>query len=252
VLAARPLAYWRLNEFNPPTAFDATRHGHAASYDWERGVAFYLPGVGNGVGASSQPSLGTTAFSDPNHINRAPHFAGGSLKADLKKLGANYTVMFWLWNGLDPKVLATTLNQRRGLAHLGGGNDLDPETRAITGVAFARGSERLGITGANAEPGRLFFSVNAEGTPLVGTTVLRLKDWHHVTLVREGRRVTVFLDAKPELDGEVPAPANGPTIFLGGRAEDGFTLEGKLDEAAVFGRALTPHEIARVYKTARL
>ena len=118
VLAAKPLAYWRLNEFTPPTAFDATRHGHTASYDWEHGIAFYLLGVGNGVGASSQASLAATAFSGPNQINRAPHFAGGSLKAELKELGANYTVMFWLWNGLDPKV------------------------RATTGIAFARGSER--------------------------------------------------------------------------------------------------------------
>jgi hypothetical protein len=226
VLAAKPLAYWRLNEFNPPIAFDATRHGNNGSYDWEQGIAFYLLGVGNGIGASSQPSLASTAFSGPNQINRAPHFAGGSLKAELKRLGANYSVMFWLWNGLDPK------------------------TRATTGIAFARGNERLGVTGTNAEPGQLFFSVSTDGTPLVGKTVLLFRDWHHVTLVREGRHVAVFLDGRPECAGEVAATASGPTIFLGGRAEDGFTFEGKLDEAAIFNRALKPDELAQIYRAA--
>jgi hypothetical protein len=252
VLAAKPLAYWRLNEFNPPTAFDATRHGNNASYDWEHGIAFYLLGVGNGVGSSSQPSLATTAFSGSSEINRAPHFAGGSLKAGLKKLGANYTAMFWLWNGLDPKARANTPNRRHGLTHLGVGSNLDSEVRAITGIAFARGCERLGIGGTDAEPRWLFFSENPYGVPLVGKTAVSFRDWNHVTLVREDRHVTVFLEGKAEIDGEVPAAASGPVIFFGGRSEDGFNFEGKLDEAAVFGRALNPQEISRLYESAGL
>ncbi len=227
VLGAKPLAYWRLNEFNPPTAFDATRHGNTATYDWEHGVAFYLLGAGNGVGASSQPALAPTAFSDKNQINRAPQFAGGSFKAELNQLAANYSVMFWLWNGLDPRV------------------------RATTGIVCLRGSERLGITGTNSEPGRLFFGATAAGAAAVGKTVLRLKDWHHVAFVRENRRISVFLDGQPELDNEVPANPNDPVIAFGGRAEDGDTLEGKLDEVAVFGRALRPGEIVRIYNSAK-
>jgi hypothetical protein len=225
VLAANPLAYWRLNEFNPPAACDATGYGHAATYDWEHGIAFHLPGVGNDVGSSFQP-FRATAFSGPNQLNRAPHFAGGSLWAVLPELGANYTVMFWLWNGLDPRV------------------------RATTGIAFARAGERLGITGTAGEPDRLFFSPGGTGAPLTGKTVLRLRNWHHVTLVREGRRVAVFLDGKPELDGEVPASAGGATVFLGGRVEDGFTFEGRLDEAAVFDRALNARDVGRIFRTA--
>ena len=37
-----------------------------ATYDWERGIAFYLPGVGNALGASSQPSLSSRVFSGPD------------------------------------------------------------------------------------------------------------------------------------------------------------------------------------------
>ena len=215
VLGAKPLAYWRMNEFAPPTAFDASGNGNDAAYDWERGVAFHLLGVGNGMGASSQPSFTTTAFSGASQLNRAPHFAGGSMRAELPKLGGDFTVSFWMWNGLDPKA------------------------RATTGIAFARGGERLGITGTSGEPGRLFF---AGAAPLVGKTTLLWKDWHHVALVREGMRVSVYLDGAPELLGEAAAKAQGAALVFGD------TFEGKIDEAAVFDRALSAAEIAAQYR----
>ena len=215
VLAAKPLAYWRMNEIVPPTARDASGHGHDARYDWERGVAFHLLGAGNALGASSHASFTCVAFSGPGQINRAPHFAGGSMKAALPKLGADFTMTCWLWNGLDPKA------------------------RAVTGVAFARGGERLGITGTSAEPGRLFF---ADTTTLAGQTVLLWKDWHHVALVRAGRKVAVYLDGRPEIAGETSGAASGTELFFG------KTLEGKIDEAAVFDRALSAAEIAAQYQ----
>jgi hypothetical protein len=51
VLAAKPLAYWRLNEIVTPTARDATAAGRDAIY--EDGVALFLPGVGSGAGRLS-------------------------------------------------------------------------------------------------------------------------------------------------------------------------------------------------------
>ncbi|HEY6169276.1 MAG TPA: LamG-like jellyroll fold domain-containing protein [Verrucomicrobiae bacterium] len=224
VLAAKPLAYWRMNEFVPPTAFDASGNENHAAYDWEHGAAFHLLGVGNGMGASSQASLTTTTFSGPNQLNRAPHFAGGSMKAELRKLGANFTATFWLWNGLDPKA------------------------RATTGIAFTRGSERLGITGNSGLPGHLFFAASINAAPLIGKTDLLWKDWHHVALVREGRHISVYLDGKPDLSGEASDTSAGSTLFFGGRREDGFTLEGKIDEAAVYNRVLTAAEIAAQYQ----
>ncbi len=224
VLAAKPLAYWRMNEFGPPTAVDASGNGHHGSYDWERGVAFHLLGAGHGMGSSSQPALATTSFSGPKQLNRSPHFAGGSMKADLPKLGPDFTVSFWLWNGLDPKA------------------------RALTGIAFQRGPERLGITGTASEPGRLFFASSADAAPLAGKSEILFKDWHHVALVREARRVSAYLDGKLELAGDAKESAGGTTLFLGGRAEEGNTLEGKIDEAAVFNRALSAAEIAAQYQ----
>src|SRR5262249_61858634 len=68
VLASKPLAYWRLEEFNGPRAVDATarHHGH-----YEEGVALFLDGpASRGLG-------------DGKQVNRAVPFAGGVHKAQL-------------------------------------------------------------------------------------------------------------------------------------------------------------------------
>jgi putative membrane-bound dehydrogenase-like protein len=223
VLAAKPLAYWRMNEIAPPTARDASGNGHDARYDWEHGVAFYLLGAGHALGASSRASFTTTAFSGPSQINRAPHFAGGSMRAELPTLGADYTMSCWMWNGLDPRA------------------------RATTGVIFARSAERVEITGTSGESGRLFFTSGE--TTLSGKSPLLLKDWHHVALVRSGKSVAVYLDGKLEISGDVARPSEGAALHFAGRSEDGDTLEGRIDEAAVFARALAGTEIAAQYQT---
>jgi len=102
VLASKPMAYWRMNEFGGPRAVDASPNGHDGRY--EDLVAFYLDGPQS------------PAFSGTQR-NRAPTFGGGRLKAALPKLGSAYTVELWLWNGM-------------------------PETaRVVTGYFFSRGSD---------------------------------------------------------------------------------------------------------------
>ena len=230
VLAAKPSAYWRLNEMSGPTAHDATGANRNAAY--ENGVAFFLPGAGSGTGISPQPQLTPSKFSDPGQINRAAHFAGGRLRANVP-LGENYSVELWLWNGLPAGV------------------------RAVTGVVFARGEgqgDSLGITGqSGALPGRLYFQ-NGAGPTLVGKSELALKDWHHVVLVRAGRKVTVHLDgeANPEISGETGPAAQAAPLYFGGDADSPFRFEGRLDEIAVFDRALSSAEVAAHWQAAGL
>jgi hypothetical protein len=78
VLAARPMAYWRMNDIQGSQALDATGGGHRAMY--EDGIALYLDGAGQG--------------------NRAPHFAGGRMTAEPGDLGEHYSIALWFWNGL--------------------------------------------------------------------------------------------------------------------------------------------------------
>jgi len=226
VRASRPLAYWRLDDIQGRTALDSSGNGRQGSY--EDGVALFLPG----------PDLpGLAAGSS---ISRAVHLAGGRVKAKLNGMEQTYTVELWFWNGLS--------------------NELRP----ITGFIVSRGvdgrnhapGDHLGIGGTQAAPGRLFFSTkNATSKTLTGKTKIAPKTWHHLALVREGIRVTVYLDgnAGPEMTGELAVEAiNEPTTwFIGGRSDGTANFEGKIGQVAFHGRALPAGEIANHFRAAQ-
>ncbi|MEQ1860953.1 MAG: LamG-like jellyroll fold domain-containing protein [Chthoniobacteraceae bacterium] len=234
VLADKPAAFWRLNEIEGRRAADASGRGADAAF--EDGVALHLPGVQRVGGAISTPPEVPSPFSG-GQINRAAHFAGGRLRADAK-LGPAYSVELWLWNGLAANA------------------------RAITGYVFSLGADgdktaagdHLGIGGtANGEAaGRLiFFNGNKANTTLTGRTELAFRDWHHVVLVRDGRKVRAYLDGKLEFEGDAePTSAAGASAFLGGRCDGFANFEGKLDEVAIYDRAISDAEVARHFQVA--
>jgi len=236
VLASRPLSYWRLDEIQPPMARDATGHGHHAQY--ENGIAMYLPGAQARADAISAIPERPSTFSGPQ-INRAPHLAGGRLRAELPTLGRTYSVELWFWNALPGSV------------------------RPVAGHLFSRGTagdpsaagEHLGL-GGSASPNltnRLFFSTGTTGPQaLAGRTAITLRTWHHLVFVRDGAKVRVHLDgqATPEIEGEADWTVrdNTPSIFLGGRCDGFANFEGRLDEVALYDRTLTPEEIAAHFR----
>ena len=241
VLKSRPLAYWRLNEMAMPTARDATGNGNDGRFG--DGVALYLPGAGSGAGVSPDAALKVSNFSG-GQINRAVHFAGGRLSTRIS-LGDAYTIEFWFWNGLPI------------------------EAREVTGYLFSRGAdgdraargEHLGIGGTSNQrgvvAGRIFlFNGNERNEVLAGRTKVGLKTWHHIVFVREGRRVRVHLDGRPEpeiaaeFESTLAEGENG--IFFGGRNDGLFGLEGRLDEVAIYGRALDAGEIGEHYAASGL
>jgi hypothetical protein len=132
------------------------------------------------------------------------------------------------------------------------------DARPVTGYLFCRGrnqspaarGDNLGIGGLEAHPGKLIFS-NATHKLLGGKTSVPYKAWNHVVLVREGARVRVHLNgsAAPEIDAELQAtiPASVGQLFIGGRSDNEANFEGKIDEVAVYDRALAPEEIARIF-----
>lgn len=203
VLAARPLAYWRMDEGNGTTAMDATPARRNATY--EPGVARWLDGPA------------TAAFSGAGTTNRCVHFAGRRLNATLKELKNAYTVELWFWNGL-------------------------PETlRPVTGTLFARGDDCLSIGGTTNAPGKLVL-----GT-LTGRTAIAPKTWNHVVFVRESERVAVYLNGnrEPELSAIVPAAPNASKqVSIAGDADNAASFEGKIDEVAIYNRALAAGDAA--------
>jgi Concanavalin A-like lectin/glucanases superfamily len=223
VLASRPTAYWRLDDIAGTSAIDSSGHGRHAAL--QGGFAFFLPGA-------EAPGLSADAS-----INRAVHFAGGELRAEIDGLPEIYTIELWFWNGLP--------------------TDAREE---ITGVLFSfnltfdeKGTFRsdgdyFGVGGRLFRSRGLFLvRGNAHNVSLPGKTEIAPKAWHHVAVVRSGKRVAAYLDGKSEPEialNMLPDPARGPGwLSIGGR--HGIrNFEGKIDEVALYDRALGADEIA--------
>ncbi len=217
VLALKPTAYWRLNEVSGPHAADAGPRGLHAVY--EREVTYYLEGARS------------AAFCGPEETNRAPQFVGGRLRARLTGVGDRCSVSMWVWNGMPT------------------------EGRDVAGWLLSRGpdygmapsGEHLGIGGKSGHTGRLvYLPGGANAQPVAGSTVLPRWQWQHVAFTREGGEVKVYLNGKLELTARAPEGAAPEQWFFGGRSDGDSSWEGRLDEIAVFSRALTPEEAARL------
>jgi hypothetical protein len=161
------------------------------------------------------------------------------MKASLKGLGNIYSVEMCIYCGLPA------------------------DARPVTGYFFSRGvpgdvqaaGDHLGIGGTHtpAATGRLiFFNGNQLDQLLVGKTRIPLRTWNHVVLVRDGKRVTVYLNGNtlPEIDGqiEIGYESGVEQLLFGGRSDNFANFEGKIDEVAVYDRALTPEEVLGHYK----
>ena len=209
VLAAKPLAYWRLDEAEGRIAGNAVTGGVAANV-FDR-AAWYLPGVGSGTGYGAGEALKPSAFSGDKQINRSLHLAGGRIEAE-PKLTDHASIALWLWLGHQ-----SGASERSGNVIEGLGTKL---------VAHQSADHRLRLTLGN---------VQSKDGP-------RADDWHFVVLVRDGAKLRVYLDGAvdPALEGAAGEVAAKLTLGNG--------LEGKLDEIAVFDRTLSPDEIAGFWK----
>ncbi|MFW6172113.1 MAG: LamG domain-containing protein, partial [Planctomycetota bacterium] len=220
ILNAKPAAYWRLDEFSGPLAVDLTNHNQDAFY--EPAVAFFLEGPRS------------RRFCSGEETNRAVHFAGGRLRTRLANASDHYCVSLWFWNGMPI------------------------DARKTTGWMFSRGrdhglgphGDHLGVGGTASEPGKLVLvhgDPSTEVDPVVGRTAIKRWTWYHAVFVRDGERVRVYLNgqAKPEIDTQSPAnfPSGFDQLFFGGRCDRQYNWEGRLDEIALFNRALSAAEI---------
>jgi len=223
IFESKPTVYWYMGEMSGTQVSCIGQKGTL-----EPGFALYVDGPSG------------KEFGREHGKNSAIHFAGGRLRAE-KNLGANYTAEFWFWNGLPH------------------------DARPVTAYLFSRGDpadkdangDHLGIGGTHRGAGRLiFFNGNTQQELLVGQTELKLKHWHHVVLVREATRVTVYLDGNPEPDiagsAKVTCAKDGKDLFFAGRSDKFALLEGKLDEISLYDRALPTEEVLKHAKAAGL
>jgi hypothetical protein len=160
-------------------------------------------------------------------------FVGGRVCGRVQDLGTDYSVSLWLWNGLPV------------------------EARPVAGWAFSRGldyslgpwGDHLGMGGAGPHAGKLIFLHGEDASTIVaGKTEIPRWEWRHAVLVRQGEAIRVYLNGELEIETRAPAgfPAGFDRVFIGGRSDRADTWEGRLDEVAIFNRALTPDEISRL------
>jgi hypothetical protein len=218
LLETKPIALWRLGELAGPVALDSSGQNRDASY--EPGVAFFLEGP-------------TDASRQDGRKNRAAHFAGGRLRSRFPTLKDQYSISLWFWNGMP--------------------ND----AREVTGWMFSRGrdhglganSDHLGIGGKANDAGKLIFG-QGDGELHAGHTTIERWSWNQLVLVRDGQNVSVHLngEAEPEIDATLNKSDTPPVehLFFGGRSDSQSNWEGRLDEIAVFDRALTAAEIKKL------
>jgi len=219
LLDLQPIAYWRLNEFTGPRAADASGHNHDGIF--ESRVTYYLAGPEN-------PEFSAGA------VNRAAHFIGERLQARIPEVGDCYSISLWVWNGLPA------------------------EARGVTGWFASRGrnhvldawGDHVGIGGTAGSTGKLIFQHGTSSEFVGGKTAIERWTWNHVAVVREGNQVHVYLNGVEEIACEAPAafPEHYETFYFGGRCDNDSNWEGRLDEIAVFDRALRAEEVAKLAK----
>jgi hypothetical protein len=140
-------------------------------------------------------------------------------------------------------------------------NGMPNDARPVTGYLFSRGrdcaigapGDNLGIGGSAGNAGKLIFhTFDPSDHVLVGSTVIDRWTWNHVVLVRDGDTIRVYLNGKPEFEGTAksPLPPNVSQFFIGGRCDRDSNFEGRIDETAIYDRALTADEAAKHYGAA--
>jgi hypothetical protein len=217
VLEGRPWAYWRLEEMEGATAFDATgreRRGHL-----ERGYALYLDGP-------ESPSTGTTEKSTRPQ-NHAVYLAGGRITIQGRIPTTHSSVVLWFWNGLPA------------------------DLRPMTGILLERGKSavQVGIGGTQSGRGRLFVKGEDLAAPSkTGSTEVGTKTWHHLALIQEGTRMAVYLDGREDAVLTLPeGKSDASSLNVGGGDDPGNGFEGKVDEVTIFDRALSGPEVLALF-----
>jgi hypothetical protein len=246
VLALDPLGYWRLNG----NANDTTAHGNGGTL--LNGVTFTPPGSGAPIG---DPNEQAAAFTSANvQYISVPGTASGSLFA----LDWNHPLTFMIW--------AKTGNASSNMILLAkeenSGNYRGPYMVIDNGdvPSAPKGAGRLGF---------LFQATPSNGTATSGNYLFVQSlasvvdgNWHFLVATYDGSGqaggVHLYIDGTAAATTVYANTLNGLTVLntvpvtIGSRDGGGGPYNGLLDEAAIFGTALSPAQVQQLANDAFL
>jgi hypothetical protein len=231
-LSLKPRAYWRLEEFAGPRAYDSSPNGLDAIYEPQ--ILFYLPGPNDAAFATGG-------------LNRSAHFAGDRLSARIPGLtGRNFTVSLWFWSGTAPGLMPDS----EWLFSRGRNYDNTSFSSQDISKANLLGGDHVGLKDVDGHSRMVVLSNQSLGewpaTKAESPRVERWK-WYHLIFVRDGNTARIYLDGAlaDEFAGE-NSEANPDTFYFGGSCAGNGYFQGRLDEIAVFDRALSREEVTKL------
>ena len=213
------MTYWRMDDasltYASPTVHDYSGNGRHGT---PNGTVF--------LGSDVRVGSGSAFFLYPNSATAA----NGVITASGGVVGTgDYTVSFW-WNSVQTSRCALVSSY----------------------VSAGTPYYAIELNPSNAAPGSLAFVVS-DGASLYAATSFRNRwtdgQWHHVSAVREGGRLYLYLDGT--LDGAVSLPPaaidlGAVSLSLGKYGTQNIYYSGSLDEVLTHSRALKEWEISEL------
>ncbi|MBI1321779.1 hypothetical protein GC170_01130 [bacterium] len=236
LLKLDPVGYWRLEETGEMKVVDESgNENHGLYLD---GIARYLPG----------PQWQESP--NPDAINRAVHLAGGKIvvpvlrKQDFAKRTSESTISFWIRPGVPCDSFEKPIN-----------------------LIDAGSSFRIGLKGGGGNnAGKIFANLGSK--EIVSTARATPGAWIHVVLTQTKKSMTLYvngsradeyawpMESAPQISSNlaIGSFASYPTRELSinavtrGEVKFDTNYEGKMDDIAVFDRALTADEVKSIYR----
>jgi biopolymer transport protein ExbB len=202
-----------------------------ASYDANQSLVLHLSET-QGLPADSTAN-GNNATASTAELNPAS-LIGGGLKFEP---GRTLTV---------PASSSLRLTPSKGITITAWVKPTGPQTDAyVAALEDANGSVTLGMDGSSA---RARFTKAGVAPVTIKGTDLTTDAWHHLALVVNGPKLTLYVDGVAEGDAAITPTEIAGTLTLGGSAAGGHSYFGELDEV---GAAGVPRPLAFLQAAAR-
>lgn len=224
--------------------FDEPKRRYARSIKRLLPVAYYRMAIRDRGLVSEPPEYSGVVLTGEG--KRPPHasgvFAGGSLRSGVDSSGRGGRV------DAPP-----TINTGRFSLTLFVYRESElNSTTAVTNLSEQRGNFKLALN----ENGKLEATIKSRDgskTTVEGGAVLPLNDWRHVVLTVDGDNVQLYEDGRLVASRSCAALAASEfeALWFGTDASAKHVWDGRIDEVALFDRALNEEEVVSLYRVAQ-